>query len=255
LFLSSFLDEGRDIALEANLPRDQLAAELAITAIHIVNHTPTKRLDWETPYKLVHGKKPLVAHFELIGAKATRDVHFLRDNLDAADLKYTVSEALVQVLDIPKAEYPSEEELAHALLPRAQPNELGATPSAPINLDTSDVNPTIEDAEYAQGGAREKDWDDEPQGPYITPSRTVTPAPAQAEQPHSQGDLQDEEERRQDEREDKEFYSASEAGDPPSSNTPTDHPPLTRGGGDNFPEQHEDSISSKSRGLPPWGAR
>ncbi|KAF2727007.1 hypothetical protein EJ04DRAFT_452198, partial [Polyplosphaeria fusca] len=37
--------QSKALALEANLPRDQLAAELAITVIYIVNHTPTKRLD------------------------------------------------------------------------------------------------------------------------------------------------------------------------------------------------------------------
>ena len=60
----------RALAASSKLPRDQLAAELAITAVQVLNHTPMRRLGWKTPYEIVHGRRPTVTHFSRVGTKA-----------------------------------------------------------------------------------------------------------------------------------------------------------------------------------------
>ncbi|KAF2727842.1 hypothetical protein EJ04DRAFT_593862 [Polyplosphaeria fusca] len=134
------IKKSRALAIDSGLPRGLLAAELVITAINILNHTLIKRLDWRTPSELVHGRKPIVSHFELIGAKA--------DNTDLGDIQYALPEELAEVLDIPDLEYPTDEELAYALLPQAQPNDPDASPSNPMILEEDDqILSSLEDIE------------------------------------------------------------------------------------------------------------
>ncbi|KAF2726460.1 hypothetical protein EJ04DRAFT_453329, partial [Polyplosphaeria fusca] len=58
---------------------EQLAAELVVTAINLLNHTPSRKLGWKVPFELVHNRKPPVSHFELIGTKAyTLNKHLAR---------------------------------------------------------------------------------------------------------------------------------------------------------------------------------
>ena len=59
----------RAMRLYANLPAS-LSHELVKTAAYILNRTPTEALSWKTPYEVVWGKKPSVAHMHPIGCRA-----------------------------------------------------------------------------------------------------------------------------------------------------------------------------------------
>ena len=61
--------KSRAYRIHAKLPKS-ISNELAITATHIANITPTRALNWKTPYEIVHGKKPSVAHLAPIGCKS-----------------------------------------------------------------------------------------------------------------------------------------------------------------------------------------
>ena len=54
--------KARSLRIKAGLPKS-LSNELAITATRITNVTPTRSINWKTPYELVHGRQPSVAHF------------------------------------------------------------------------------------------------------------------------------------------------------------------------------------------------
>lgn len=59
----------RAMRLHAKLPKD-LSHEMYRTAAYILNRTPTEALGWKTPYEVVWGRKPLVAHMRPIGCRA-----------------------------------------------------------------------------------------------------------------------------------------------------------------------------------------
>jgi hypothetical protein len=59
----------RAMRIHANLPKD-LSHEMYRTAAYILNRTPTEALGWKTPYEVVWGRKPLVAHMRPIGCRA-----------------------------------------------------------------------------------------------------------------------------------------------------------------------------------------
>jgi hypothetical protein len=63
------ITKARSLRIKAGLPKS-LSNELAITATKITNVTPTRSIDWKTPYERVHGKQPSVAYFSQIGCKA-----------------------------------------------------------------------------------------------------------------------------------------------------------------------------------------
>ncbi|KAF2735310.1 hypothetical protein EJ04DRAFT_522942 [Polyplosphaeria fusca] len=164
----------RAMSIDSGLPREQLAAEMTIAAINILNCTPTVKLDWQCPHFMLHGSKPSVAHFELIGAKAyTLDKHIPRgDKLASRDLQEhpATTEELLEAVLLPDEAAPTDAELAIALLPRMQANQEGATPSAPLVLDEdeeeleTDVVPTIEEPELL-----EKDDEQGAGRAYLTP--------------------------------------------------------------------------------------
>lgn len=63
------ITKARSLRIQAGLPKS-LSNELVITATRITNVTPTKSIQWKTPYELVYGRQPSVAHFSQIGCKA-----------------------------------------------------------------------------------------------------------------------------------------------------------------------------------------
>jgi hypothetical protein len=66
--------------IHANLPKD-LSHGMYRTAAYILNRTPTGALGWKTPYEVVWGRKPLVAHMRPIGFR----VYVYNRDLRAAD--------------------------------------------------------------------------------------------------------------------------------------------------------------------------
>jgi len=72
--------KARALRIHAGLPKS-LSNELAITATRIANVTPTKTIEWRTPYELVHGRQPSVAYLATIGCKA----YVLNKKLRTAD--------------------------------------------------------------------------------------------------------------------------------------------------------------------------
>jgi hypothetical protein len=59
----------RAMRLEANLPQN-LWPEIAKAAAYLGNRTPAKRLNWKTPFELVMGMKPSLAHLRPYGCRA-----------------------------------------------------------------------------------------------------------------------------------------------------------------------------------------
>lgn len=59
----------RALRIHGNLPKG-LSNELFYSAAYILNRTPTKGLNWRTPYELVWGRKPSGAHMRPIGSRA-----------------------------------------------------------------------------------------------------------------------------------------------------------------------------------------
>jgi hypothetical protein len=44
--------------------------EAVMTAVHLLNRSPTKALDGKTPYDAWHGRKPAVSHLHVFGCLA-----------------------------------------------------------------------------------------------------------------------------------------------------------------------------------------
>ena len=70
----------RAMRIHARLPKN-LSHEMYRTAAYILNRTPTEALGWKTPYEVVWGRKPLVAHMRPIGCRA----YVYNRHLKAAD--------------------------------------------------------------------------------------------------------------------------------------------------------------------------
>ena len=66
---STIVTRGRAIRIGGDLPME-LSNECCLTAIYLLNRTPTEALGWRTPYELVKGQKPTVAHLSPIGSRA-----------------------------------------------------------------------------------------------------------------------------------------------------------------------------------------
>ena len=49
--------------------------EAVVSAVYILNRSPTKALDGRTPYEAWHGRKPAVSHLRVFGCLAfTKDL-------------------------------------------------------------------------------------------------------------------------------------------------------------------------------------
>lgn len=65
----------RAMKSQSNLPKD-LTNELCLTAVYLLNRTPTEDLGWKTPYEVLRQIKPTLAHLAVIGSKALfRNIH------------------------------------------------------------------------------------------------------------------------------------------------------------------------------------
>lgn len=69
---------GRVLRIQTGLLKS-LTNELYLTAIYLINWTPTEGNGWKTPFEIVTGKRPHMAHVHLIGSKAyTLNPHLAR---------------------------------------------------------------------------------------------------------------------------------------------------------------------------------
>ncbi|POS82004.1 hypothetical protein EPUL_005572, partial [Erysiphe pulchra] len=78
------LETARTLRVDASLPKN-LWPLLCEIAAYLLNHTPTKKLEYRTPFELVTGKRPTVAHLNEIGCKAFALVHGIpkREKMEA----------------------------------------------------------------------------------------------------------------------------------------------------------------------------
>ena len=76
----SIMTRTRALRIASDLPQD-LVNELTITAIQLLNTTPTRSNQWRTPYEVIYGYKPTISHYAPIGCRA----YMLNRDLDAAD--------------------------------------------------------------------------------------------------------------------------------------------------------------------------
>ena len=83
----SIITAARALRLHANLSKS-LTNELVVTAVYLLNRTPIEQNGWRTPFKVVTGKKPSLAHCFEIGSKAyALNVHVKRgDKLESRTL-------------------------------------------------------------------------------------------------------------------------------------------------------------------------
>lgn len=61
--------KARALRVSANLP-EGLWPEIVKAATYLHNRTPIKRHQWKTPFEMVHGKQPNIAHLRVYGCKA-----------------------------------------------------------------------------------------------------------------------------------------------------------------------------------------
>ena len=66
---STIVTRGRAIRIGGDLPME-LSNECCVAAVYLLNRSPTEALAWKTPYEIVHGRKPTVAHLAAIGSRA-----------------------------------------------------------------------------------------------------------------------------------------------------------------------------------------
>jgi hypothetical protein len=83
----SIIITSRALRIQANLPK-KLTNELVTTSVYLLNRTPIERNGWKTPFEMVTGKKPSIAHCFEIGSKAfALNVHVKRgDKLESRTL-------------------------------------------------------------------------------------------------------------------------------------------------------------------------
>jgi len=65
----SLIERARCLMVTANLPL-ALAPEAYITAAYLLNRTPTRSIQWKTPFEIAYHKKPSIAHLKLFGCRA-----------------------------------------------------------------------------------------------------------------------------------------------------------------------------------------
>lgn len=63
------IERARTMRIAANLPIS-LGPECYIAAAYILNRTPTRSLNWKTPFEMANGKKPSIAYMHVFGCKA-----------------------------------------------------------------------------------------------------------------------------------------------------------------------------------------
>ena len=65
----SLIDRSRSMRVASNLPL-ALSPEIYMCAAYLLNRTPTKALNWRTPFEIAYGKKPSLAHLRFYGCRA-----------------------------------------------------------------------------------------------------------------------------------------------------------------------------------------
>jgi len=68
-FNRTLMDKAQALCLDACLPLSWWEFA-AITAVHLYNRTPIRRLKWQTPYKLVNNEVPSIGHLRVFGCGA-----------------------------------------------------------------------------------------------------------------------------------------------------------------------------------------
>lgn len=59
----------RALRIHSGLP-EELWPDLVHTAAYLLNPTPTKGLNWDTPFEIYHGRKPDISHLRVVGCRA-----------------------------------------------------------------------------------------------------------------------------------------------------------------------------------------
>lgn len=59
----------RTLRVASNLPKN-LWPWLCLTAAYLLNRTPTKKLNWKTPFEATTGEMPSLAHLHIVGSRA-----------------------------------------------------------------------------------------------------------------------------------------------------------------------------------------
>lgn len=65
----TLIERSRSLKVSSNLPI-QFANEIYRYAGYLINRTPTKSLDWKTPFQAAYGKQPSLAHLRIYGCRA-----------------------------------------------------------------------------------------------------------------------------------------------------------------------------------------
>ena len=89
----------RTLRVAASLPKN-IWPWLCEAAAYLLNRTPTKKLNYRTPFEMVTGKKPSVAHLRQIGCKAFALTHKIpkRDKMEVrANIGYHVGYASTNI--------------------------------------------------------------------------------------------------------------------------------------------------------------
>ncbi|KAI1003297.1 hypothetical protein K3495_g4909 [Podosphaera aphanis] len=96
------VNTARTIRIASSLPKN-LWPWLCETAAYLLNRTPTKKLEYRTPFELVTGKRPSVAHLHRIGSKAYCLVRGIprRDKMEErANIGYLVGYASTNIFHV-----------------------------------------------------------------------------------------------------------------------------------------------------------
>lgn len=65
----NLIDRSRSMRVMSNLPL-ALTPEIYVAAGYLLNRTPTRSIDWKTPFEMAYNKKPSIAHLKLYGCRA-----------------------------------------------------------------------------------------------------------------------------------------------------------------------------------------
>lgn len=86
------LTKARTIRINANLP-EFLWPEAIKSAVYLLNRTPTKALNWKTPYEMIMNRRPDISHIRIYGCRAyplKRDIQRTRKLESRAYIGYLV---------------------------------------------------------------------------------------------------------------------------------------------------------------------
>ena len=67
--IRTLMDKGEAMRFDACIPQSWWEFSFEHAA-HVYNRTPMKRLDWRTPYEILHGSKPDISHLRVFGCGA-----------------------------------------------------------------------------------------------------------------------------------------------------------------------------------------